>query len=188
MNENLTRQIKFENLSISLKDKTLYDSVDITINEGDRYVFIGPNGIGKSLLLELMCLGNTKELSCRYKGLSVTGKIVGFDGNDLLDPKNERKIAFVSQAEDFYKGKTIKEIFETSCNAVGLKLNEEKMDYLLDSFGIYEKKNQKIKNNVSFGEGKIVHIISRMLKLQATNLFVLDEPLNHLSFNIRGNP
>lgn len=30
--------------------------------------------------------------------------------------------------------------------------------------------------------GKIVHLISRFLKLDASNVLLLDEPLNHLSF------
>ena len=176
------RQIELKDLTVRLNERVLYDDVNLSVNEGDRFVFLGPNGIGKSLLLELICLGNSRELASRYKGLSVSGSILDPDGNDLLNPAVSRKIAYVSQNENFYKNKTIKEVCQTSCNGIGIDLDEEKLDYLLKTFEIYEKKNQKIKNNVSFGEGKIVHIISRILKLKASNLFILDEPLNHLSF------
>lgn len=176
------RQIELKDLTIRLNERVLYDMVNLTVNEGDRFVFLGPNGIGKSLLLELICLGNSRELASRYKGLSVSGTILDSDGNDLLNPAVRRKIAYVSQNEDFYKNKTVREVCQTSCNGIGIDLNEDKLDYLLRAFGIFDKKNQKIKNNVSFGEGKIVHIISRILKLEASNLFILDEPLNHLSF------
>ena len=167
---------------LRLNDRVLYDKVNFTVDEGERFVFLGPNGIGKSLLLELICLGNSHELASRYKGLSVSGAILDSDGNDLLNPATRRRIAYVSQNEDFYRNKTIKEVCQTSCTGIGIDLNEERLDYLLKTFGIYDKKNQKIKSNVSFGEGKIVHIISHILKLQASSLFILDEPLNHLSF------
>lgn len=176
------RQIELKDLTVRLNDRVLYDKVNLTVGEGERFVFLGPNGIGKSLLLELICLGNSRELASRYKGLSVSGTILDSEGSDLLNPAVSRKIAYVSQNEDFYKNKTIKEVCQTSCNGIGIDLNEERLDYLLKAFGIFNKKNQKIKNNVSFGEGKIVHIISRILKLEASSLFILDEPLNHLSF------
>jgi len=176
------RQLEFKNLTIKLNDRVLYEDINLIINSGERYIFLGPNGIGKSLLLELICLGNSRELASRYRGLNVAGEILDADGNNLLNPITSRKIAYVSQNEDFYKNKTIKEMCRTSCNGMGIDLDEEKLDYLLKAFGIYEKKNQKIKNNVSFGEGKIVHIISRILKLKASGLFIMDEPLNHLSF------
>ena len=178
----MTEQIKFENLTVKLKDRILYKNLNFSINDGDRYIFLGPNGIGKSLLLELIFLGNSRELNERYRGLKVTGNILTPSGDDLLDPSTRRWYSYVSQGEDFYKGMTIKEICQTACRGVGIELNEEKFDSLLNAFGIADKKNLKIKNNVSFGEGKIVHLISRLLKLEVTNVLLLDEPLNHLSF------
>ncbi len=178
----MSDQIRLDNLSVSLKGKQLYKELNISIEEGEHFVFLGPNGIGKTLLLEFMCMGNCNDFAARYKGVSVTGRILDKNGENLLDPGVKRKIAYVSQNEDFYKNMTVKEICATSCSGIGLELDEEKMDYYLKRFDLLEKKNQKIKNNVSFGEGKIVHIVSRMLKLGAAELFVLDEPLNHLSF------
>lgn len=178
----MAEQIRFKNLTVRLKGRVLYENLDFSINDGDRYIFLGPNGIGKSLLLEMLFLGNSRELNERYRGLQVTGSILDAKGEDLLDPSTRRQYSYVAQGEDFYRGMTIKEICETACRGVGIDLNENKFDSLLDAFGIADKKNQKIKNNVSFGEGKIVHLISRLLKLEASNVLLLDEPLNHLSF------
>lgn len=178
----MAEQIKFENLTIRLKDRILYENLNFSISDGDRYIFLGPNGIGKTLLLEMIFLGNSRELNERYRGLQVTGGILDANGEDLLNPSTRRRYSYVAQGEDFYRGMTIKEICETACRGVGIDLNENKFDTLLDAFGIADKKNLKIKNNVSFGEGKIVHLISRLLKLDASNVLLLDEPLNHLSF------
>lgn len=174
--------IEFKDLSIQLKDRILFDHVNLTISSGDRFMFLGPNGIGKSLLLQLIFLGNSRELSQRYSGLSIKGQILDGNGNDLLNPATRRNFSYVSQSEDFYKGMTVRDICESSCHGIGIELDEAKLDSYLQSFGIFDKKNQKIKNNVSFGEAKIVHIISRLLKLDAANVLILDEPLNHLSF------
>ena len=174
--------IEFKDLTIKLNDRILYDCLNLTINEGDRFVFLGPNGVGKSLLLELIALGYSKELCHRYKGLSVTGEILDEKNRNMLNPMTERKISYATQMEDFYKNSTVYDEAETACHGVDIDLDEEKLDYLLDKFQIMDKKRKKIRNNISFGEGKIIHLITRILKLGNTNILLLDEPLNHLSF------
>ena len=179
---NLEKQIELCDLSIKLNDRELYNHINLTINEGDRFIFLGPNGIGKTLLLETIFYGYTKDLAEKYNGLSISGEIKNSKGESLLDPDIRRQISYVSQDDEFYSGFTVKGVCESACTGVEIELDEDKLDYFLKKFGIYEKKNLRIKNNVSFGEGKIVHIISKLLKLQASSILFLDEPLNHLSF------
>ena len=176
------KQIEFVDLSVRLKERTLYEKLNFTLSDGDRFVLLGPNGIGKSLLLDLVCLGHSRELAGRYEGLVVEGSIVDSAGNNLLNPLVRRKISYVPQNESFFNNMTVKQICESSCNGVEVDLDENRLDYLLNAFGIAEKKNQRVKNNVSFGEAKIISLISRFLKLSATNILIMDEPLNHLSF------
>ena len=178
----MEKQIELCDLSIKLNDRELYNHINLTINEGDRFIFLGPNGIGKTLLLETIFYGHTKDLAEKYNGLSITGEIRNSKEENLLDPDTKRQIAYVSQDDEFYNGFTLKAICESACTGVQIELDEDKLNYLLKKFGILEKKNLRIKNNVSFGEGKIVHIVSKLLKLQATNILFMDEPLNHLSF------
>ena len=173
---------EYKNVLITLKDQVLFENISFLFNEGDRYMLMGENGSGKSLLLELVALGKTKDLFERYDVLQVTGEIIDAYGNDLLDPETERKIAYVAQTEDTYKNTTLLKQAKIATNGVGIDLDEEKLDYLLERFGLTAKKNQKLKNNLSLGQGKLVHIITRLLKLPATNILLLDEPLNHLSF------
>ena len=178
----MEKLIEFKNLTVKLKDRILYENLSLIICEGDRFVFLGPNGVGKSLLLELIALGYSKELCDRYKGLSVSGMILDGKGNDLLNPVTDRNISYAAQAEDFYKNTTVYDEAETACHGVDMELDEDKLDYLLEKFDILDKKKKRIRNNISFGEGKIIHLITRILKLGNTNLLLLDEPLNHLSF------
>ena len=60
----------------------------------------------------------------------------------------------------------------TASRGVGIELDERWFDELLARFGIADKKKQKIQWNVSCGEGKIIHLITRILKLGATNILL----------------
>lgn len=178
----MEKLIEFKNVHIELKGQVLFENISFVINEGDRFMLTGENGSGKSLLLELIALGMSGDLLNRYSGLEITGEIIDANGNDLLDPETERKISYVAQSEEIYKNSTLLKQAEIAANGVGIELDEEKLDYLLERFGLASKKKQRLKNNLSLGQGKLVHIITRILKLQATNILLLDEPLNHLSF------
>ena len=178
----MEKALVFDNVTIRMSGRTLFNGINLDINAGDRSAFLGPNGIGKSLMLELLALGCSRELAKRYKGLEIDGQIVDSEGRDLLDPLTNRSIAYVTQNEEFYNNSTVYDEAETACNGVGIDLDDSKLDYYLKEFGIFEKKKAKIKNNVSYGEGKIIHPITRLLKLEACNIMLLDEPLNHLSF------
>lgn len=175
--------IECKNLSVRLQGKCLYENLNFTVNESDRYIFWGPNGAGKSLLLKLIHLGHNGLLAEKYKGLAVSGQILDKNGRDLINPSaEERKIAYVSQEEIFRKNETVKEMCQMSCYGMGVELDEERFDFFLREFGLYDKKNKRISNNLSSGEAKIIHIISRLLTLKNVDLLLLDEPLNHLSF------
>lgn len=178
----MEKLIEFKDLTITLHDRVLYDKLNLQINKGDRYIYLGPNGVGKSLLLELLAYGYCGDLCERYDGLKVSGVIEDGEGNDLLDPQTRRLFAYAQQVEDFYENTTVYEEAETACAGVGLDLDEGELDRLLKMFSLSDKKTKKIKRNVSFGEGKIIHLICVALKLKRCPVLLLDEPLNHLSF------
>ena len=97
----MKKLIEFKNVHISLENEILFEDISFSIYEGERFMLTGKNGSGKSLLLELIALGYTNDLKSRYKGLVVTGHIYDENGQDLLDPKTERSISYVTQTEDF---------------------------------------------------------------------------------------
>lgn len=183
--ENMEKLLEFKDFSVSLAGKCLYESLNFTINKGDRYIYWGPNGSGKSLLLELIFRGFTKELEGRYKGLEISGQILDNKGRDWLkleEKDKEIKIVHLRQKEQFPRNYTVKDVCRQSCAGMNIEFDEKKLDYLLDVFGLQDKKNKKIHNRCSPGEEKLIYLISRILKLIRADLFLLDEPLNHLSF------
>lgn len=178
----MEKLIEFKNLTIKKDAKILYENVNLSLFEGDRLIYLGPNGIGKSLLLELLFMGYCGDLANRYKGLTIEGQILDGNGKNLLDPSTSRVFAYAHQEEDFYENTTVYDEAESACAGVGLELDETELDEYLDCFGLLEKKKKKIKRNVSYGEGKIIHLICVLLKLKVAPVLLLDEPLNHLSF------
>lgn len=179
----MKKLLEIKNVTISINSEILYDNLNLIINEGDRFIFLGPNGVGKSLLLKLISLGYSKNLQNEYKGLTVTGQIFDRDGKDLLDPNTDRKhISYSEQIDIPYNNTTIFEEAETACVGSEIDLDEHELDALLETFNLKNKKRKRIKGNVSGGEGKLIQLITRILKLQKADLLILDEPLNHLSF------
>ena len=67
----------------------MFENLNFSIEKGEGYMLLGDNGTGKSLLLELIALGNSYDLRERYKGLTVQGEILNSNGENLLDPKVE---------------------------------------------------------------------------------------------------
>ncbi len=179
----MKKLLEFKNVTISINDEVLYNDLNLGISEGDRFIFLGPNGVGKSLLLKLISLGYSRNLQSEYKGLKVKGQILDKSGNDLLDPNIARKhISYSEQMDTPYNNTTILEEAETACAGSEIDLDEAKLDRLLDTFNLTKKKKKRIKGNVSGGEGKLIQLITRILKLKKADILILDEPLNHLSF------
>lgn len=179
----MKKLLEFKNVTISIYDEVLYNDLNLVISEGERFIFLGPNGVGKSLLLKLISLGYSNNLQSEYKGLKVKGQILDSSGNDLLDPEVARKnISYSEQMDIPYSNTTILEEAETACAGSEIDLDEAKLDLLLKKFNLLKKKKKRIKGNVSGGEGKLIQLITRILKLQKADILILDEPLNHLSF------
>lgn len=47
--------IEVRNLTKTFGDKTVVDQLDMTIEEGQLYGFLGPNGSGKTTAIRMMC-------------------------------------------------------------------------------------------------------------------------------------
>ena len=100
----------------SIGDKTLIDNLDLTVQRGDRIGLIGPNGIGKSTLLQLI-LGELEpseglvrrgerlqiayfdQLRNRFDADATLIDIVGH-GRDFIDINGQRR-HIISYLEDF---------------------------------------------------------------------------------------
>lgn len=106
--------ITLKDIGLTLGNKQIFDSFNLTIKKGEKVILKGPSGSGKSSLLNLIqgfILPDSGRIYC----------------NDLqLTPKNVMKIrqqiAFIPQDIRFKQQtlyETIKEVFQFKCNHSG---------------------------------------------------------------------
>ena len=57
--KNINSEIEFENISLSYGNRLILDNISFKINEGQIFGMLGPNGVGKSTIFNLLTgLGN----------------------------------------------------------------------------------------------------------------------------------
>ena len=52
--KNKEEAIKFENISLSFGNRIILDGLNFTINQGEIIGLLGPNGVGKSTIFNLI--------------------------------------------------------------------------------------------------------------------------------------
>ncbi len=121
--------IEVTNLTKKFSDFTALDNVTCSIPSGCVYGMVGSNGAGKSTFLRL--------ISGVYKGDHGTVKI---DGEDVFEnPAVKSRIAFVSDDLYFLQGASIFRMRDLY-RAIYPNFDDERFDYLLQSFGLNPKK------------------------------------------------
>jgi Fe-S cluster assembly ATP-binding protein len=167
-----TLQIK--DLHVKVNEKEILKGINLTINSGETHVIMGPNGVGKSTLSNVI-MGNPSY--------EVTQGSIYFDGKDLKDITTDERarlgifLSFQSPVE--LDGVTTADFLKT---AVSIK---EKENFKMLAFAREVDKNmQKLNINKDFlnrslnsgfsgGEKKKMEILSMyMLK---PDMVILDE-------------
>ena len=149
--------LECENISKSYDDKKVLESVSLKILPNDKIALIGPNGVGKSTLLQILVeVLNPDSGSVKWGATTQRGY---FPQNVSEEIKGEETLFEWLRAFD--KRKEAGEIR----NALGRML-----------FSGEEQEKQV--NRLSGGE-KHRMVLSRLM-LEGGNFLVLDEPTNHL--------
>ncbi len=144
-------------LQINYNGKAIFKPISFEVNNGDRVVIVGKNGIGKSSILKL-----------------IMGKEIQFNGE--LKKVNDLKISYVSQNTEELNGNLQtfardNEIDESIFKAMLIKMGLSKLDF-----------NTNIQD-MSEGQKKKV-LIAKSISEQA-NIYIWDEPLNYIDILTR---
>ena len=156
--------LQLKNISKRFKEFAVED-IDLEIREGEYFVFLGPSGAGKTLILEMIA-GLLKPDSGEIRGIE--GLKTGFIYQDyMLFPHLD--------------------VFENI--AYGLKIRKKKKDEikpvvekLMDQLGINHLKSRRV-THLSGGEKQRV-AIARAMAI-SPDIFLLDEPTAALDRNTR---
>ncbi len=194
--------IKAEGLSFKFADKTLYNDVGFTLDEGRHCALIGSNGTGKSTLVNLIrCpedylfdgklmldgvgrIGYVSQFATREKDQEVT--VFDYLSADFIDlqEKIDRICAQMGESEDLDALLEEYQILLDESNSVdadNYEVNIHRWLHLAELDGKAELELAKL----SGGEYKLVQVIRQMLR--RPGLLIMDEPDVFLDFeNLNG--
>ena len=146
------------------KDRGIID-LNLKINEGEIFGFIGPNGSGKTTTIRLF-------LSLLFP-TSGSGKIFNYDiAKD--GPKIKQIVGFIPTEVNYYENMTVKELIEYSARFYRISLDDH-FDRLIDALNL--DLSRKIVE-LSMGNKKKVAVVQSLI--HKPRLLILDEPTSGL--------
>ena len=160
--------IEFENVTLAYGNRIILDNISFKINEGQIFGMLGPNGVGKSTIFNLI----TGLISPKFGKIKINGEDVSQYPIYLRTKKF--RVGYVPQYGGFFSDLTLydnlKAISEIVINDKNLR--QEKINFLLSKFELENIKNIKAKF-LSGGQKKKL-VISLSL-LSDPRVLLLDE-------------
>jgi ATP-binding cassette subfamily F protein 3 len=154
------RAISLDGIHMAYGEHKVYQGLDISIERGERTVFVGPNGAGKSTLLKILA------------------GVLEFQKGERKEGHNA-KIGYFSQhrADTLDPNRTVLE--EVMANAPEMRENEARG--ILGSFLFRKDEIYKKTGVLSGGEKSRLNLIKFLV--DPPNLLLMDEPTTHLDIN-----
>ena len=160
--------IEFENVSLAYGNRLILDNISFKINEGQIFGMLGPNGVGKSTIFNLI----TGLLDPKHGKIKINGEDVSQYPIYLRTKKFQ--VGYVPQYGGYFSDLTLQDNLKAISEIVieNKSLRQEKIDYLLAKFELENVKNIKAKF-LSGGQKKKL-VISLSL-LSNPRVLLLDE-------------
>ncbi len=156
------RVIRAEALAVAVEDRTLLSQFSYDFSPEDRVGIIGPNGVGKSTLLEV--LAGRRPPSGGLVEIGETVRLACFDQHSaLLHDAPERKVI---------------DVVREAASRVTVAGREISASQLLERFLFPPAQQHQPVSKLSGGERRRLHLCR--LLMEAPNVLLLDEPTNDL--------
>ena len=147
-----------ENITKAYGERTLFDSVSLGVNEGDKIGVIGVNGTGKSTLLKIIAGLIEPDAGTVTKGSSV-------------------QVAYLPQTPEFDEDASIlAHVLEGKLDGTDDWTTESEAKTILNKLGFSDY--DRPARHLSGGEKKRVALARTLL--HPADVLILDEPTNHL--------
>ena len=166
--KNLNSIIEFKNISLSYGNRLILDNLSFKINEGQIFGMLGPNGVGKSTIFNLITgLINPDSGDINISGDNVTKYPVYFRTKKF-------KLGYVPQYGGFFNDLTLHDNLKAISEIVieEKNLREKRIDFLLTKFELNNLKD--IKGKFLSGGQKKKLVIALSL-LSEPKVLLLDE-------------
>ncbi|MCI8438319.1 MAG: ATP-binding cassette domain-containing protein [Oscillospiraceae bacterium] len=158
--------IQTRGLSKRYKDKWAVDHLDLQVEQGDIYGFIGQNGAGKSTTLKLLC------------GLArpTQGEALLFD-RPIRDSVARRRVGALIEQPGLYPDLSGRENLCLYAALLGLDSPERQVADTLETVGLSPKEKKPVKH---YSMGMKQRLGVGLALLGGPDLLLLDEPINGL--------
>ena len=166
--KNINTIIEFEDVSLAYGNRLILDKINFSINEGQIFGMLGPNGVGKSTIFNL-----------------ITGLIMPKDGKILINGQDvtkfpiylrtkKFKVGYVPQYGGFFNDMTLLDNLKAISEIVIEDKNarQNKIDYLITKFELENIKDVKAKF-LSGGQKK--KLVIALSLLSDPKVLLLDE-------------
>lgn len=158
--------IQTTGLSKRYKDNWAVDHLDLRVEQGDIYGFIGRNGAGKSTTLKLLC-GLTRPTQ---------GEALIF-GKPIRDSVARRRVGALIEKPGLYPDLSGRENLLLYATLLGLDNQEQQVDEILEMVGLSPKEKKPVRN---YSMGMKQRLGVGLSLLGGPDLLLLDEPINGL--------
>ena len=158
--------IQTSGLSKRYKDNWAVDHLDLRVEQGDIYGFIGRNGAGKSTTLKLLC------------GLArpTQGGALIF-GKPIRDSVARRRVGALIEQPGLYPDLSGRENLRLYATLLGLDSPARQVDEILETVGLSHKEKKPVKH---YSMGMKQRLGVGLALLGGPDLLLLDEPINGL--------
>jgi putative ABC transport system ATP-binding protein len=165
-------QLELHNLTLAFDDKTLFDNVSLTINQGDFIVIRGASGSGKSSFLRLLNRLGEPSLGS-----------ISYDGEPLAETevtRYRRRVGYVQQTPILISGT----VFDNLTLPFKFKASDRptpdrsQLEADLESFNLDDVKLDDSADNLSVGQKQRIALIRTLLT--EPEIILGDEPTSAL--------
>ena len=158
--------LEIEDLHVSVGESEILKGIDLSIAEGETHVLLGPNGGGKTTLLNTIV---------GIPGYNVTQGGIRFRGSDLLeleiDERARAGIGVAFQRPPAVRGVKLAQVLEV---AAGGNLSEDEFSKLESDLNLGHMVQREVNMGFSGGEAKRSEMAQLLAQKPALALF--DEP------------
>ena len=156
--KNINSIIEFDDVSLAYGERLILDNINFQINEGQIFGMLGPNGVGKSTIFNLLIgLINPK---------SGTIKIAGEDATKypIYLRTKKFKVGYVPQHGGYFNDLTLHDNLKAVSEIVidNKNLRKDKINYLINKFELDNLKDIKAKFLSGGQKKKLVIALSLM--------------------------
>ena len=139
--KNKNSIVEFENISLSYGNRLILDNLNFKINEGQIFGILGPNGVGKSTIFNLI----TGLINPAAGNIKISGEVV--TNYPVYLRTKKFRVGYVPQYGGFFGDLTLQENLRAVSEIVIENKNYrlEKIDYLISKFELDNLKSIKAK-------------------------------------------